>query len=180
MGTLPYQLIKGRGYIRPEVEKTVVHGMSHGLSSCGYDVRAAKRMWLWPFWGRLNVTVEYFNVPTHLVALVRDKSSWARRFVFVQNTVIEPGWRGYLTLELTRYLPWPVLIRAGTPIAQIMFEELVEPTTKPYEGKYQDQIAAPVASIKEGVKRKNNRLRLILIELSIIVAMAAGFYVILP
>ena len=149
MSTLPYQLIKGKGYITPEVEKTISHGMSYGLSSCGYDVRAKKSMWLWPLWGRLNVTIEKFNMPNDLVALVRDKSSLARRFIFVQNTVIEPGWRGNLTLELTRYLPWPVKIHAGQPIAQIMFEELSEPTEKPYDGKYQDQIDEPVPSIKE-------------------------------
>lgn len=118
--------------------------LSFGLSGCGYDVRLAQDIWLWPFWGRLGSTIEHFRIPDDLKAEVKDKSSNARRFVTVQNTIIEPGWHGYLTLELTRHLPWPVLLRRGTPIAQIVFEPLDFPTDMPYRGKYQAQPPEPV------------------------------------
>jgi dCTP deaminase len=64
-------------------------------------------------------------------------------FVLVQNTVVEPGWRGYLTLELTRFLPWPIRLRCGMPIAQILFKQLDQPTEQPYAGRYQDQERRP-------------------------------------
>lgn len=120
---------------------------SYGLSSCGYDVRIAEDVWLWPLWGRLASTIEYFNMPNDVMAEVKDKSSWARRFVTVQNTVIEPGWKGYLTLELTNHRLWPVLIRKGTPIAQIVFKQLDVATNQPYSGKYQNQKAGPQKAI---------------------------------
>lgn len=116
---------------------------SYGLSTCGYDVRIAQDIWLWPGFGRLASTVERFNMPDDVMAEVKDKSSWARRFVTVQNTVIEPGWRGTLTLELTNHRPWPRFIRAGSPIAQIVFYNLDKASEQPYNGKYQDQAAGP-------------------------------------
>lgn len=141
-----------------EDSKQFVHGMSmetcllinpklkrfsYGLSACGYDVRLAQDIWLWPFWGRLASTIEKFHMPSGVMAEVKDKSSWARRFVTVQNTVIEPGWRGTLTLELTNHRLWPVRLRKGSPIAQIVFYQLDEPSEQPYAGKYQDQQPGP-------------------------------------
>lgn len=139
---------QARPLIAPFAERTAAHGFSYGLSSCGYDVRIAQDIWLWPFWGRLASTVERFDIPADIMGRVCDKSSWARRFVLCQNTVLEPGWCGHVTLELTRFLPWPIRIRAGTPIAQVTFERLDWPTAQPYVGRYQDQPARPVAAIQ--------------------------------
>jgi dCTP deaminase len=97
-------------------------------------------------------------MPNDVIAFVNDKSSWARQGLAVQNTVIEPGWRGYLTIELSNHLPCSLMpgereqhsydgntihIFRGDPIAQIVFHKLDYPTEKPYEGKYQDQEAGP-------------------------------------
>lgn len=132
--------------LKPFYERTATLGRTFGLSGAGYDIRLDRDVWLWPFWGRLAASIEQFDIPTDLCAEVKDKSSNARLFVLVQNTIIEPGWRGYLTLELTRFLPWPILLRKGTPIAQIVFKKLDEPTEQSYEGKYQDQEAGPQAA----------------------------------
>ncbi|MEN3238570.1 deoxycytidine triphosphate deaminase [Methylobacterium ajmalii] len=147
MAILPAQTIRAIRPIYPFVERSVFEGRSYGLSSAGYDVRIAQDIWLWPFWGRLASTIEHFDIPTDVLARVCDKSSNARKFIMVQNTVAEPGWKGYLTLELTRFLPWPVRIKAGTPIAQIIFERLEEPTEQPYDGRYQNQAAGPQPAI---------------------------------
>lgn len=122
-------------------EKMVEAGRSYGLSCCGYDVRLAEDVWLWPFWGRVTFIQEFIDLPDYLCAEVKDKSTNARIFVLVQNTIVEPGWYGYLMVELTRLLPWPVRLRKGTPIAQILFKRLDEPTELPYDGKYQGQKA---------------------------------------
>src|SRR6266702_5516512 len=129
----------GTLHIVPFETRGVCDGRSYGLSSASYDVRLAQDVWLWPFFGRLASIEEYIAMPSDLAAEVKDKSSNARRFVLVQNTFIDTGWRGYLTVELTRFLPWPVLLRRGTPIAQLVFHQLDEPTENPYHGKYQDQ-----------------------------------------
>ena len=135
--------------VQPFHERTKHKGRTFGLSSCGYDIRIAETLWLWPVYGRLASSMEYFHMPDDVYAEVKDKSTNARLFRFVQNTVIEPGWRGYLTLELTRDRPWPVRIEAGTPIAQIIFHKLDYPTEQVYRGKYQDQRAGAQRPILE-------------------------------
>lgn len=154
MAILSAQSIRERAASQPPMvepfnERTKVHGRSFGLSACGYDVRLAEDIWLWPFWGRLGSIMEHLHLPNDLCAEVKDKSTNARLFVFVQNTVIEPGWRGYLTVELTRFLPWPIRLKRGTPIAQIMFKRLDAPTEQPYDGKYQGQKSGPQKPIME-------------------------------
>jgi dCTP deaminase len=129
--------------ISPFYLRGISEGRTFGISHCGYDVRLDRDLWLWPWWGRLAAIIEYLHIPLDLKAEVKDKSTNARMFITVQNTIIEPGWCGYLTVELTRHLPWPVRLRKGTPIAQIIFGELTRPSQRGYRGKYQSQAAGP-------------------------------------
>ena len=89
-------------------------------------------------------------MPDDLVAFVHDKSTWARRGLSLFNTVIEPGWRGFLTLELVNHSDEQLMVSAGDPIAQIIFMRMEEPTERPYTGKYQDQARGPQAARNEG------------------------------
>lgn len=138
-----------RAPIRPmQRHKMREHGVSFGLSEAGYDVRIKQGVTLHPFRRfTLASTFEYFEMPNNLMAIVHDKSTWARRGLSVFNTVIEPGWRGWLTLELVYHRWRPLTIPAGAGIAQVIFHELIEPAS--YGGKYQDQPDAPVAAIHE-------------------------------
>ena len=126
-------------------EKLKAHGVSHGMSEAGYDVRIKQDLWLHPLRKfRLASTVEYFTMPNNLVGVVHDKSTWARRGLSVFNTVIEPGWYGWLTLELV-YHGWkPLHIPAGAGIAQVIFHETSDKAW--YAGKYQDQPDEPVSA----------------------------------
>jgi dCTP deaminase len=139
-----------RPMVEPFHDRTVANGMTFGLGPAGYDVRIKQNVTLMRGDFVLASTVERFAIPTHLLAKVADKSSWARRGLAVQNTIIEPGWQGYLTLELTNHGYTPIDIEAGAPIAQIIFHQLLEPTELRYAGKYQDQADMPVATIMEG------------------------------
>lgn len=116
--------------------------MTFGLGPHGYDVRLREELHLTQGAFRLGSTIEHFKMPNDIMAQVCDKSSLARKGVFVQNTIIEAGWRGYLTLEIT-YHGWELTLYAGMPIAQIVFMRLEEPTEQPYDGKYQDQEEGP-------------------------------------
>lgn len=149
---LSAQSIRRRGIITPFNERSVHHGMSYGLSSCGYDIRIAQDICLGINSNNfiLASTIEHFDMPDDLVGRVCDKSTWARRGIAVQNTIIEPGWRGHLTLEISNNTKGIIFINKGMPIAQIMFELLDYPTEQPYKGKYQDQADEPVLAKDEG------------------------------
>lgn len=93
----------------------------------------------------LASSIEEFQMPEHLVGIVHDKSTWARQGLSVFNTVIEPGWNGFLTLELAFRGNEPVHIPAGAGIAQVIFHQVIEPQA--YSGKYQNQDDRPVQAI---------------------------------
>ena len=141
---LPAQKIRMIKPIVPFEERTVHEsGMSWGLSHAGYDVRIAEDLTLLPGSFALGSTVEKFQMPSDVLAMVHDKSSWARQGLSLFNTVIEPGWYGYLTLELVNHSNNVLRIKSGQPIAQIVFMRLTEPTESPYSGKYQNQESGP-------------------------------------
>jgi len=151
-------LIKAAPIINMLTGKHILNGVSHGLSLAGYDIRIEQDV----FFGGDRVRVdgewkagkftlasamEEFEMPFDLVGVVHDKSSWARRGLAVFNTVIEPGWRGYLTLELVHHGWQPLHIKAGSGIAQVIFSQIAEPAA--YSGKYQDQARGPVEAKDE-------------------------------
>ena len=130
--------------IRPFKDRTTLNGCTFGLSAAGYDVRIAEDVFLWPGRFLLASTVEYFDMPDDVVGIVHDKSTWARQGLSVFNTVIEPGWNGFLTLELVFHGNKEITIPAGAGIAQVIFSSLAHDAA--YDGKYQDQKDEPVPS----------------------------------
>ena len=86
-------------------------------------------------------TVEWLKMPADVTGIIHDKSTYARLGCALQNTVIEAGWEGQITLEITNHNARPVVLRAGCGIAQIVFHRGV-PCRSPYSarsGKYQGQ-----------------------------------------
>jgi dCTP deaminase len=139
-------------------EKTIHEGsgMSFGLSYAGYDIRIKQDVSISKGGFALASTVEKFTMPNDVVGIVHDKSSLARKGLSVFNTVIEPGWEGYLTLELVNHgyemvgKRFELQLFAGQPIAQIIFHRLDHPADG-YKGKYQNQPDKPVEAIFETV-----------------------------
>ena len=137
--------------------------MTHGLGPAGYDLRLdLGEEWLSREWRAeeresrylapgqfiLAAGMEYLRMPDNVLGRVCDKSTLARRGLAAQNTVVEPGWEGFLTLELTNHSRFGIGLRQGQPIVQIIFEFLDEPAERPYpaDGKYQRQEAGPQAA----------------------------------
>jgi dCTP deaminase len=130
--------------LAPFVERGVSPGgRSFGLSSASYDVRIDQDVIVPPHGFVLASTVEHFNMPDDLAGTVRDKSSWARVGLAAQNTFLDPGWCGYLTVELSNHSDAEIWIAKNEPIAQIVFEILDQPTELPYRGKYYNQARGP-------------------------------------
>src|SRR5262249_56150140 len=63
--------------------------------------------------------------------------------IILNTTPFEPGWRGYVTLELTNSTPLPARIYANEGIGQVLFFESDEACETSYDekkGKYLDQV----------------------------------------
>lgn len=154
---LSAQSIAMRGLISPCEPRTREHGLTYGLGPAGYDLRLdlgddgpfehdplpIQTKVLRPGDFILAATLERFKMDDDILGLVCDKSSLARRGLSVFNTVIEPGWRGFLTLELKNQGHEDIQLVRGQAIAQVVFQVLDKPTVLPYDGKYQDQEPGP-------------------------------------
>lgn len=140
--------------IEPFCERGIFRGRSFGLSSAGYDIRVDKFKYYTSLRTEITMrngdfilasSIERIKMPDDLIAIVHDKSSWAREGLAIQNTVLEPGWEGYITLELSYHRPLgEIELKYGDPIAQLVFHKLDQPTIYPYKGKYQNQENFPV------------------------------------
>lgn len=163
-GVLSGQTIRRLNIVRPCMEPFKDHsGNSCGLSVCGYDITV-------DLFSNLRIpgvsrdklgavihsvhsgtfhllsSLEHFTMPSNVVGIVHDKSSLARRGLAVQNTVLEPGWRGHLTIELSNHAGGHFYFYHGDAIAQVIFHFLDEAAEAPYAGKYQDQERGPAAA----------------------------------
>ena len=144
--------------------------ISYGLSSFGYDLRVAREFKIFTnvnssvvdpknfdprafvdFEGDVCIippnsfalarSVEYLRIPDDVVCITLGKSTYARCGIIVNITPAEPGWQGFLTIEISNTTPLPAKIYAGEGIAQMLFFRGERPSVT-YEsrgGKYQNQ-----------------------------------------
>jgi dCTP deaminase len=94
----------------------------------------------------LGSTRERVALPEDLVARLEGKSSLGRLGLLIHSTAgyVDPGWDGYLTLELSNVANLPITIYPGMKIGQISFFRLSTPADNPYGSsaagsKYQGQ-----------------------------------------
>jgi dCTP deaminase len=166
------RMAKEYGMIEPFAERQVSGGkVSFGLSSYGYDLRIADEFKIFtninttmvdpkhfdpksftdfkgdiciipPNSFALGRSVEYFRIPRNVMTICVGKSTYARCGIITNVTPFEPGWEGYVTLEISNTTPLPAKIYSGEGIAQVLFFESDEECEVSYadkKGKYQAQ-----------------------------------------
>src|SRR6059058_2919156 len=74
----------------------------------------------------LGSTLERVAIPDDLVARLEGKSSLGRLGLLIHSTAgyVDPGWDGYLTLELSNVARLPITIYLGMRIGQLSFLRL--------------------------------------------------------
>ncbi len=153
--------------------KTRMGALSHGLGSYGYDARLGTEfaeirsqsipisaddppevrkyiatndiIIIRPGQFLLAHTLETFDIPGDVVGLMRDKSTYARLGLAVQNTVLEAGWHGQPTLELSNHGPCPIALFVGRGIVQVQFHKGLT-CQRPYVGGYQGEKGVVVSA----------------------------------
>lgn len=101
----------------------------------------------------LGVTAEKITLGDRVVARVEGKSSLGRIGLSVHITAgfIDPGFSGYITLEMYNCAPYPIRLRPGMWIGQLAFQSTITPCDVPYgtarDSRYTDQLSPePVVS----------------------------------
>jgi len=174
------RMAKEHGLIEPFEEGQVRKGVvSYGVSSYGYDTRVSDEFKIFtnvnssivdpkdfdpasfvdvktgvcivpPNSFALAHTVEYFRMPRNVLAICLGKSTYARCGIIVNVTPFEPGWEGYVTIEISNTTPLPAKIYANEGIAQVIFFEADEECAVSYadrSGKYQKQTGVTLPRI---------------------------------
>jgi len=87
-------------------------------------------------------SLEYIRMPRNVLGTVLGKSPYARCGIVTNFTPLEPGWHGFITIEISNTTPLPAKIYANEGIAQVLFFEGDAPCEVSYadkQGKYQGQ-----------------------------------------
>jgi len=93
----------------------------------------------------LGTTRERVEIPPDLIAHVQGRSSLGRLAIVIHATagIVDPGYRGQITLELSNLGAAPVALTPGMRISQLILTELTSRAERPYGvergSKYQDQ-----------------------------------------
>ena len=141
------------GMIEPFTDGQVrAGGISYGVSSSGYDMRAATEFKIFThalsailnpkhidekhstvFPGDVCVippnsfalarSVEYFQIPRNVLTICVGKSTYARCGIITNVTPFEPEWEGHVTLEISNTTPLPARVYANEGICQVLFFE---------------------------------------------------------
>lgn len=143
LGSFGYDIRLGRRFLIPS------GGGSAPLDPCSFpkglfrEVEAEDHFDLAPHSQVLAESVEWFNVPEEIIGICLGKSTYARCGLLVNGTPLEPTWRGRLTLALANLSPFPIRLRVGQGIAQIVFFRGPRPrrtySEKEAGGAYQGQ-----------------------------------------
>jgi dCTP deaminase len=97
----------------------------------------------------LGTTLERVALPDNIVGRLEGKSTLGRLGLMIHSTAgyVDPGWNGYLTLELANVANLPILLHPGMKIGQISFTYMSTPVDAPYGSPglgshYQGQVGA--------------------------------------
>ncbi len=102
----------------------------------------------------LGTTRERVAVPPDLIAHVQGRSSLGRLAIVIHATagIVDPGYEGQITLELSNLGTAPVALTPGMRISQLILTKLSSPAERPYgegrDSKYQGQRGPQASKIQ--------------------------------
>jgi dCTP deaminase len=108
------------------------------LNPAGYDLRSSDEVVIKPKKYKLTATLETVELGLNVMATLHMRSSLAREGILGGFAVVDPGFRGQLTLNLHNDGEEDITIQKGEPIVQIVFHKLESQARKGYRGLYQN------------------------------------------
>jgi len=98
------------------------------------EVIASNSITLQPGGMCLGITREKIRMPLNLLGSLEGRSRYARMglAVHVTSALVQPGSDNHQVLEMVNFSPFPMTIRAGMRISQIVFDEMRSETGRPY------------------------------------------------
>ena len=110
------------------------------LTPSGYDLAVCEKVAIQMGEQRLVATLERVELPDSLLGILHLRSTFAREGLIASLALVDPGFRGQLTVSLFNAGKKPVNIESGERFLQITFIELTSSTNRPYDGQYQESL----------------------------------------
>jgi dCTP deaminase len=111
---------------------------SECLNGAGYDLRLESDLTLPPGTQRLVATLELVELSSDLAATLHIRSSLARAGIVASLALVDPGFRGQLTISLYNAGTQNLVMKRGGRFLQIVFHMVSTKAHRIYRGKYQD------------------------------------------
>jgi dCTP deaminase len=108
------------------------------LCGAGYDLRVAMDATIPARTHQLVATMERVELPDDLVGTLHIRSSLARAGIIASLALVDPGFKGQLTISLYNSGTQTFSMNKGGKFVQIVLHSLGMKTQHPYRGKYQD------------------------------------------
>jgi len=108
------------------------------LNPGGYDLRTSAPVALGPSEHCLVATLERVELGNELVGVLHLRSSLAREGILGSLALVDPGFRGQLTISLFNGGKTTVSLNAGERFVQLTLLRLSSRAAGKYEGRYQD------------------------------------------
>jgi dCTP deaminase len=108
------------------------------LNPAGYDLRLSTEAVLEPSKHHLAATMERVELRSDLVGILHIRSSLAREGILASLALVDPGFRGQLTISLFNSGKKTIRLKAEERFVQLTLLRLGRPAATKYDGRYQD------------------------------------------
>ncbi len=108
------------------------------IGPAGVDLRVDRDITLTPHTQSLVASIEYVEVSKNLAGILHIRSSLAREAIIASLALVDPGFRGQLTVSLYNAGPKLVKLKQGDRFIQLSLLRLGKPSSQGYTGQYQD------------------------------------------
>ena len=108
------------------------------LNPAGYDLKLSAEAVLEPSEHRLVATMERVELGNDLVGVLHLRSSLAREGILASLALVDPGFRGQLTISLFNSSRKTIRLKAGDRFVQLTLLKLGRQAAMRYRGRYQD------------------------------------------
>jgi dCTP deaminase len=108
------------------------------INPAGVDLRIDRDIHLKPKQHSLVASIERVELSDRFVGFLHLRSSLAREGLFASLALVDPGFRGQLTVSLYNSGASPVNLAKGERFIQLSLLRLGKPAIKKYAGRYQN------------------------------------------
>ena len=118
-------------------EIRTVPGVSR-INPAGIDLRIDRNLSLSPHSNTLVASLERIELANTLLGILHLRSSLTREGLFASLALVDPGFRGQLTVCLYNAGDRLVNLKRGERFIQLSLLRLGKPSTRDYRGRYQN------------------------------------------